>query len=219
VTRETVYRHGVAFRSSFAVLDERGGKSLRSKVALIYVFTSALCALMPHIAAAVGLAQLPWWPPALPVAYASLALGVTAWSRAGSGQVEWVVALLWSIGAVALATPLSAPPRDLDWLFPAIRAQAFLAGSAAVGTLGVAALTIRAHRGFIPRLIEVSALLALAGLLARGALRTLLPASTYAGGLAEIEWEIHLFRAVVATSATALLVAGLAARARRPSET
>jgi hypothetical protein len=172
---------------------------------------------MPYIATAIGLTQLPWWPPALPLAYASLALSVAAWARRGHGWAEWLAALLWAAGSVALATPLSAPPRDLEWLFAAIRIQAALTGAAVLGVFAVAVLTVRSRRDVMSRVIATMALLAIGGLLARSALHTIMPASTDSGGLDGIEREIRLFRMVVLISATALLASGVTSLLRRPS--
>ena len=199
------------------MLDDGEGTEVLTRIAMLYGLIGVLCLAMPYASVAMGGTDSSWWPPALPLAFTSAALGASAGSRGGGGGPEWVAAILWGAGSLAVATPLSAPSQDLGWLIPAIRVQALLAGAGAVGVFTSVVLAARRRRPVLLRGIEIVALLAIGVLLARGSVRSLLPQSTQSDGLAAIAAEIRLFQTVLACAATSLLVVGVAGKAGAPS--
>jgi hypothetical protein len=177
---------------------------MRRTIPFLYVLIALLCLAAPFLSASRGFASALLPLVSLPFAFVTLALGCSSWSRQGRFWPEVLIASLWGPGAIAHCVNVSAPPLQLERVFVAITARAYLGTLAAVAVLLAAFVEWRSPHGFVPRCLHAGALVVLGLFLGRGSLMALgvLPA---AGTIDAISRELGLNRVVLVGSALTIL--------------
>jgi hypothetical protein len=184
---------------------------------LLYFLIALLCLAAPFTSGPSSFSMTLLRFVGLPFAFASAALGASAWNGRGPSWLEVGIATLWGFGAVALCVNITAPPLEFDRVFAFLRVQGFLTALAAIALLLAAFLEWRTGCSFIPRSVQTGALLVLGVFLGRRSLMALavLPS---AGSIDSISRELWLTEVVLVGCALAIL-GGVLGEARRSRQT
>jgi hypothetical protein len=169
-----------------------------------YFVTAVLC-----IAATWLTAPRPWLLIPLvsgPLAFVSIALGLTLLFRRARGAIEAAISFLWGLGALALSVYLSSPPMRFEHLFLGALVRGYLVCAAAAALVVAAARTLL-DRSVLPwRPVATVAYVPLAFVLGRLGLMEL--GAVASGGLERIQPEMELLQwACIASGGISLLAA------------